>query len=59
MTSKRARGLYYYEVLVFVFSDWQMRCRFFAHHNGGQIYKAIVDNFIQELNLSDPGTRVA
>jgi hypothetical protein len=54
MTSKRAKGLYYYGELVFAFSDWQMRCRFFAHHNGGRIYKARGDNFIQDFNLSDP-----
>ena len=59
MTFERAKGLYYCEVLVFAFSDWQMRCRFFAHHNNGEICKDRVDNFIQEFNLSDPGARVA
>jgi hypothetical protein len=54
MTSKRGKGLYYYGELVFAFSDWQMRCRFFAHHNNGQICKDRVDKFIQDFNLSDP-----
>ena len=54
MTSKRARGLYYYGELVFAFSDCKCVAASSRIHNNGQIYKARVDNFIQDFNLSDP-----